>query len=93
QFCDHGDMYRTGIFYADDDQKQIAQESLTALEMNKPFDGDIVTEIVPASTFYPAEDYHQDYYINNPLRYNYYRWACGRDQRLNELWGDKAGHS
>jgi peptide-methionine (S)-S-oxide reductase len=93
QFCDHGNQYRTAIFYADDEQKKVAEESLAMLETTKPFKGDIVTEIVPASTFYPAEDYHQDYYINNPLRYKYYRWACGRDQRLSELWGDMAPHS
>ena len=93
QFCDHGDQYRTAIFYADAEQKRIAEQSLAALETTKPFEGEIVTEIVPASTFYPAEDYHQDYYQTNPLRYKYYRWACGRDQRLSELWGDMAPHS
>jgi peptide-methionine (S)-S-oxide reductase len=93
QFCDHGNQYRTAIFYADDEQKEVAEHSLAVLQTNKPFKGDIVTEIVPASTFYPAEDYHQDYYQTNPLRYKYYRWACGRDQRLSELWGDMAPHS
>jgi peptide-methionine (S)-S-oxide reductase len=90
QFCDHGDQYRTAIFYVDDQQKQLAEQSLAALEKNKPFDGKIVTEIAPATVFYPAEDYHQDYYQKNPLRYKYYRWGCGRDQRLTELWGDRA---
>jgi peptide-methionine (S)-S-oxide reductase len=90
QFCDHGDQYRTAIFYLDDQQKQLAEESLAELEENKPFKGEIVTEIAPATVFYPAEDYHQDYYHKNPLRYKYYRWACGRDQRLTELWGDRA---
>jgi peptide-methionine (S)-S-oxide reductase len=93
QFCDHGDQYRTAIFYADDQQKQIAEQSLAGIEKSKPFEGDIVTEIVPATTFYPAEDYHRNYYQTNPLRYKYYRWACGRDQRLTELWGDAAPHS
>ncbi len=93
QFCDHGNQYRTAIFYATDQQKQIAEQSLAALEKDKPFEGKIVTEIVPAMTFYPAEDYHQNYYQNNPLRYKYYRWACGRDQRLTDLWGDMAPHS
>lgn len=93
QFCDHGDQYRTAIFYANDEQKQIAEQSLAALEKSKPFEGAIVTEIVPATVFYPAEDYHQDYYQKNPLRYKYYRWGCGRDQRLTELWGDMAPHS
>lgn len=93
QFCDHGHQYRTAIFYANDEQKQIAERSLAELEKTKPFEGKIVTEIVPAMVFYPAEDYHQDYYQKNPLRYKYYRWACGRDQRLTELWGDMAPHS
>lgn len=93
QFCDHGTQYRTAIFYANDEQKRIAEQSLAELEKTKPFEGEIVTEITPASTFYPAEDYHQDYYQKNPLRYKYYYWACGRDQRLTELWGDMAPHS
>jgi peptide-methionine (S)-S-oxide reductase len=93
QFCDHGHQYRTAIFYANDEQKQIAERSLAELRKTKPFEGKIVTEIVPVTTFYPAEDYHQDYYQKNPLRYKYYRWACGRDQRLTELWGDMAPHS
>ena len=90
QFCDHGDQYRTAIFYADAEQKQLAEQSLVELEQTKPFDGEIVTDIAPATVFYPAEDYHQDYYQTNPLRYKYYRWGCGRDQRLIELWGDRA---
>ena len=90
QFCDHGDQYRTAIFYLDAAQKQAAEQSLAELEQSKPFKGEIVTEIVPATVFYPAEDYHQDYYQTNPLRYKYYRWACGRDQRLTQLWGDMA---
>ena len=93
QFCDHGDQYRTAIFYLDGEQKQLAEQSLAELEKTKPFEGEIVTEIAPATVFYPAEDYHQDYYQKNPLRYKYYRWACGRDQRLTELWGDMAPHS
>jgi peptide-methionine (S)-S-oxide reductase len=93
QFCDHGDQYRTAIFYADDEQKRIAEQSLAELEKTKPFEGEIVTEIAPATVFYPAEDYHQDYYQKNPLRYKYYYWACGRNQRLVELWGDMAPHS
>jgi peptide-methionine (S)-S-oxide reductase len=93
QFCDLGDQYRSAIFYADNEQKRVAEQSLAELETTKPFDGAIVTEIVPASTFYPAEDYHQNYYLTNPLRYKYYRWSCGRDQRLTELWGDMAPHS
>ena len=90
QFCDHGDQYRTAIFYADAKQKQLAERSLAELETSKPFEGEIVTEIAPATVFYPAEGYHQDYYQTNPLRYKYYRWGCGRDQRLIELWGERA---
>jgi peptide-methionine (S)-S-oxide reductase len=90
QFCDHGSPYRTVIFTHDAAQAQAAQASLAALQKSKPFKEAIVTEIVPAGAFYPAEDYHQDYYKKNPLRYQYYRSACGRDARLKQLWGDKA---
>lgn len=89
QFCDAGTQYRSGIYYRDTAQEQAAKQSLQQLQQNKPFEGDITTEIVAASKFYPAEDYHQDYYIKNPLRYKYYRYSCGRDQRLSELWGTK----
>jgi peptide-methionine (S)-S-oxide reductase len=85
QFCDIGSQYRTAIFYHDENQKRLAEESKKAL--SKRFKEPIVTEIVPAAEFYPAEDYHQDYYIKNPLRYKYYRYNCGRDQRLEALWG------
>jgi peptide-methionine (S)-S-oxide reductase len=91
QFCDRGDQYRTAIFYHGDQQKQLAEQSLQQLEQNQPFEGAIVTEIVPAGQFYPAEEYHQDYYEKNPIRYKFYRWNCGRDARLTELWGDAAG--
>jgi peptide-methionine (S)-S-oxide reductase len=87
QFCDHGSQYRSGIFYHDAKQKNAAEQSLKELEQNKPFAEPVVTEITAASTFYPAEDYHQNYYQKNPLRYKYYRYACGRDQRLEQLWG------
>jgi peptide-methionine (S)-S-oxide reductase len=87
QFCDHGSQYRTGIFAHDADQKRLAEASKAALDKSKPFKGAIVTDIVPATTFYPAEDYHQDYYIKNPLRYKFYRTGCGRDARLKEVWG------
>ena len=86
QFCDVGNQYRTAIFYHDDEQKHLALASRQRLEQSGKF-GQIQTEIVPAGPFYPAEDYHQDYYKNNPIRYKYYRWSCGRDQRLEELWG------
>ncbi len=87
QFCDHGDQYRSAIFYHDEDQRRLAEESKQRLEASKRFDRPIVTAIVPASEFYPAEEYHQKYHEKNPLRYRYYRWNCGRDQRLKELWG------
>ena len=87
QFCDVGNQYRTGIFVHDDEQKRLAEASRKALEESKPFAGPIVTPIAVASTFYPAEDYHQDYYKHNPLRYKFYKWNCGRAQRLEELWG------
>jgi peptide-methionine (S)-S-oxide reductase len=86
QFCDKGDQYRSAIFYQGEEQKRLAEASRNALEKNKPFDAPIVTEIEAASTFYPAEEYHQDYYTKNPLRYKFYRYSCGRDQRLEELW-------
>jgi peptide-methionine (S)-S-oxide reductase len=87
QFCDHGHQYRSAIFYHNDAQRQLAFESKQALEKSKPFKGAIVTEMVPASKFYPAEEYHQDYYKKNPVRYHFYKFGCGRAQRLKELWG------
>lgn len=89
QFCDHGSQYRSGIYYHNEAQRAAAEASLKALQQNKPFEADIVTELDAASTFYPAEDYHQDYYLKNPIRYKYYRYRCGRDQRLEQLWGEK----
>ena len=71
---------------------RVAVASKQALEKSKPFKQPIVTEITAASTFYPAEGYHQDYYKKNPIRYQYYRKSCGRDQRLQQLWGDAAKH-
>lgn len=87
QFCDHGSQYRSGIFYHDDEQRRLAEASKAALDRNKPFSQPIVTEITRATEFYPAEDYHQDFYLKNPLRYKYYRSGCGRDNRLKQLWG------
>ena len=89
QFCDAGSQYRSAIFYRDFDQKQLAEDSKKALEASGRFNQSIVTEILPATEFYRAEEYHQDYYIKNPLRYAYYRNNCGRDKRLEELWGIK----
>ena len=87
QFCDHGTQYRTGVFYHGDDQRKLAEASKVALQKSKPFKADIVTEITLAGEFYRAEDYHQDYYQKNPVRYKLYRNGCGRDARLKELWG------
>ena len=94
QFCDHGTQYRSAIFYRDDAQKKAAEESKRKLEEEPRFKGKIVTQIVAATTFYPAEEYHQDFYKKNPVRYHEYRTGCGRDARLKELWGDAAagGH-
>ena len=91
QFCDRGDSYRMGIFYHSKAQAQAAMASKKQLQDSGRFDRPVVTEITEASEFYPAEDYHQDYYLKNPVRYKYYRWGCGRDDRLKEVWGDEAG--
>ena len=87
QFCDAGTPYRTAIFVVDAEQRRIAEASKAALEKSKPFKEPIVTEIVAAGAFYPAEASHQDYARKNPLRYKYYRNGCGRDARLEQLWG------
>jgi methionine-S-sulfoxide reductase len=86
QFCDRGDQYRTEIFYHGDEQRRLAEDSKTALDQSHRFKP-VVTKIVEAGPFYQAEGYHQDYYKKNPVRYKFYRWNCGRDQRLAELWG------
>lgn len=91
QFCDHGSQYRTGIFATSDVQLQKALQSRAALEKSGRLKRPIVTEIVAAGPFYPAEAYHQDYYKKDPFRYNLYRFNCGRDARLEALWGDEAG--
>ena len=88
QFCDSGDMYRTGIYFLDDEQKKLAEEKKKAVQA-KFAPRAVYTEIVKADTFYKAEEYHQDYYKKNEARYNFYRWNCGRDQRLEQLWGKK----
>ncbi|OGR27848.1 MAG: peptide-methionine (S)-S-oxide reductase [Desulfuromonadales bacterium GWD2_54_10] len=92
QFCDIGHQYRAAIFYHNEEQQRAALQSKAALEKSKTFKEPVVTEIVLASEFYPAEEYHQHYYKKNPLRYKYYRSSCGRDKRLKELWGNAAGH-
>ena len=91
QFCDYGAQYRTAIFYTTDDQKRLAEASKAVLEKSGRFKQPIVTEITAAGPFYPAEDYHQDFYQTNPVRYSLYRFNCGRDARLEELWGKEAG--
>jgi peptide-methionine (S)-S-oxide reductase len=90
QFCDVGNPYRSAIFPIGAAQLKVALASKVALEKSKPFKEPIVTEVTPASAFYPAEDYHQDYYKKNPIRYQYYRLSCGRDARVKELWGGQA---
>ena len=87
QFCDHGSQYRAVIFYQNEEQKRLAEESKRTIEQSKRFAQPIVTEHVMASQFYPAEDYHQDFYKKNPIRYKFYKYNCGRAQRLEELWG------
>jgi peptide-methionine (S)-S-oxide reductase len=87
QFCDVGDQYRSAIFTIGDEQHRLAQESKKMWQDSGEFDRPIATEIVPASEFYPAEEYHQDYYKKNPIRYKFYRSRCGRDQRLEAVWG------
>jgi peptide-methionine (S)-S-oxide reductase len=89
QFCDAGFPYRTAIFTHDAQQAAVVKQSLDALEKTKPFKEPIVTVVLPATTFYPAETYHQDYYKKNPVRYAYYRASCGRDARLEQLWGKR----
>ncbi|HST00167.1 MAG TPA: peptide-methionine (S)-S-oxide reductase [Usitatibacter sp.] len=79
------------MFYHDEAQRKAAEASAAKLQRDKPFKAPIVTEITMAGPFYPAEDYHQDYYKKNPVRYQIYRTGCGRDARLKELWGAAAG--
>ncbi|MGH8659457.1 MAG: peptide-methionine (S)-S-oxide reductase MsrA [Gammaproteobacteria bacterium] len=88
QFCDKGLQYRPAIFYHNEQQRRLAEESKKKIEATKAFSEPVVTEIVPAGAFYPAEAYHQDYYRKNRLRYKFYRSGCRRDKRLRELWGD-----
>jgi methionine-S-sulfoxide reductase len=87
QFCDFGPQYRPAIFYQDENQHKLALASTRKIEQNKPFNEPLKVELIKATKFYPAEDYHQDYYKKNPYRYKYYRYSCGRDKRVEELWG------
>ena len=91
QFCDHGSQYRTSVFVHTAEQRKAAEASKAAVERSKPFRDPVVTPIEDAGEFWPAEDYHQDYYLKNPARYSYYRTGCGRDARLRALWGAAAG--
>ena len=89
QFCDRGFSYTTAIFANDEEQARRAMASMEHVQ--RRFEEEVVTPIVEEWEFYPAEDYHQDYYEKNPVRYKAYRWSCGRDGRLEELWGEDAG--
>ncbi len=91
QFCDVGRQYRSAIFYHDEAQRRAAEASQRSIEDSKRFERPIATAIVAAGEFYPAEEYHQGYYQKNPVRYKFYKWNCGRAQRLEELWGEPAG--
>ncbi len=92
QFCDRGAHYRPAIFYINEEQKQLAEASKEKLAKQGLFDKPITTELIAASQFYPAEKYHQDYYIKNPLQYKFYRFKCGRDQFLEKIWGKSPDH-
>lgn len=87
QFCDHGNQYRSAIFFQTDEEKRASDSSKQTIEQSKRFKEPIVTQIVMASRFFPAEEYHQDFYKKNPVRYKFYKYNCGRAQRLEELWG------
>ena len=88
QFCDGGSQYRPVIFYTDETQRRQALASAKHIAEIKPFTEPLKVEIAAAGTFYPAEEYHQDYYLKNPVRYHFYRYNCGRDSRLEALWGE-----
>jgi peptide-methionine (S)-S-oxide reductase len=92
QFCDWGKQYRTAIYPHDAEQRRLAEASKQRIEESGRLPGPVVTEIVDAGPFYPAEEYHQDFYVKSPVRYKTYRTGCGRDARLRELWGEQAGH-
>ena len=90
QFCDKGEPYKTAIFVSDDEQRRLAVASKAALERSGRFDMPVTVTIEPARSFWAAEDYHQDYYLKNPAKYKFYRWNCGRDARLEQVWGAAA---
>lgn len=88
QFCDVGRQYRSAIFFHNEEQKKLAESSKKAI-LDQKIVPEVYTEIVAAKTFYPAEEYHQEYYEKNPLRYKFYRYNCGRDKRLREVWENR----
>ena len=90
QFCDRGESYQTAIFAGNEEERRLAEASKEALEQSAVLDEPVVTPIEPAGEFYPAEDYHQDYYTKNPFRYRFYRLSCGRDSRVQQVWGRQA---
>ena len=90
QFCDRGESYQTAIFAGNEEERRLAEASKEALERSAVLDDPIVTPIEPAGEFYPAENYHQDYYTKNPVRYRFYRFSCGRDSRVQQVWGKQA---
>jgi len=92
QFCDRGEQYTTAIFVSDEEQRKVAEASKRELEESGVLGERVVTPILAADPFYPAEEYHQDYYEKNPIRYRYYRSGCGRDRVLERLWGESGGH-
>jgi len=89
QFCDNGNQYRPAIFYLNQKQKELAMQSTEKTRKTKPFKAPLKVELIKATEFYPAENYHQDYYKKNPIRYRFYRYRCGRDSRVEALWGKK----
>ena len=91
QFCDKGFSYRSALFPSTPEERQLAEASMRRVEAQFP-EETVYTEIRDAGRFWPVEEYHQDYYLKNPLRYKYYRWNCGRDQRLQQIWGEAAQH-
>ena len=90
QFCDRGESYQTAIFAGNEKERRLAEASKEALEQSTVLDEPVVTPIEPAGEFYPAEGYHQDYYTKNPVRYRFYRFSCGRDSRVQQVWGKQA---
>ena len=90
QFCDRGESYQSAIFVGNEEERQLAEASKEALEQSAVLDAPVVTPIEPAGEFYRAEEYHQDYYATNPVRYRFYRFSCGRDSRVQQVWGRQA---